>query len=235
MKKSSSELKSMAKGALLGRYGLPIGANILVGLVSVLISLSLGFVFPGTNTLSLLLYMIASMIVSLLFSILGTGTNKIMLNMSRGYQAGLNDLTYGFMNHPDRIILLSLLLILMVWACMIPAIAVIIVADITGILSVALLGLLLSLGGVVAAFIVILMYSQVFYLYLDDPDKGVMPLMRESRELMRGNKGRLFYLYISFFGLILLSVLTCYIGLLWLTPYTEMTCCLFYRELIGEI
>ncbi len=59
--------------------------------------------------------------------------------------------------------------------------------------------------------------------------------MRESQELMRGNKGRYFYLIISFFGLLLLSVFTCYIGLLWLAPYMEMTQLLFYRDLIGEL
>ena len=72
-------------------------------------------------------------------------------------------------------------------------------------------------------------------LYLDAPEKGVIQLMRESRQLMKGNRVRFFYLQISFFGLILLSLLTCYIGMLWLIPYMQMTSVLFYRNVQQEI
>ena len=59
--------------------------------------------------------------------------------------------------------------------------------------------------------------------------------MRESRQLMKGRPGAFFYLQISFFGLILLSLLTCYIGMLWLIPYMQMTSVLFYRSVLQEI
>ncbi len=57
----------------------------------------------------------------------------------------------------------------------------------------------------------------------------MIQLMRESRQLMKRKRVRFFYLQISFFGLILLSLLTCYIGMLWLIPYMQMTSVLFYR------
>lgn len=99
----------------------------------------------------------------------------------------------------------------------------------------SVLAILAFLAGTVFAVILELSYSQVFYLYLDAPEKGVLQLMRESRALMKGNKGRYFYLQLSFIGLVLLSVLTCFIGMLWLVPYMEMTTILFYRNLTGEV
>ena len=155
--------------------------------------------------------------------------------MSRHRDTSLKDLFFGFSHQPDRIILLTLLIGLIATACVFPGIIFLIFGDFAGLFMVRLLGILLLIGGCLLAFYFTFSYSQVFYLYLDHPEKGVWELMRESQELMRGNKGRYFYLIISFFGLLLLSVFTCYIGLLWLAPYMEMTQLLFYRDLIGEL
>ena len=53
--------------------------------------------------------------------------------------------------------------------------------------------------------------------------------------MMHGNKGRFFYLQISFFGLALLCILTLGIGMLWLYPYMMTTEAFFYLDLTGEI
>ena len=45
----------------------------------------------------------------------------------------------------------------------------------------------------------------------------------------------LFYLIMSFFGLLLLCVLSCYIGMLWIGPYMNTTLTLFYLDLRGEL
>ena len=235
MKKSSSELKSIAKETLIGHYGLPMGAYVLLCLVSGVITMVLTAVFPLTNTVSSILYMICTIIVSLLTAIFSTGLAYLLLNMSRHRDTSLKDLFFGFSHQPDRIIVLTLLIGLIATACVFPGIIFLIFGDFAGLFMVRLLGILLLIGGCLLAFYFTFSYSQVFYLYLDHPEKGVWELMRESQELMRGNKGRYFYLIISFFGLLLLSVFTCYIGLLWLAPYMEMTQLLFYRDLIGEL
>lgn len=49
--------------------------------------------------------------------------------------------------------------------------------------------------------------------------------------MMRGNKGRLFVLYLSFFGWYLLVPLTLGIILIWLAPYLSTTVALFYEDL----
>lgn len=65
----------------------------------------------------------------------------------------------------------------------------------------ALWTLLLVVPGIIAA----LRYSQAFYILADDPSKGVMQCVKESKGLMKGNKRKYFYLNLSFIGWMILS------------------------------
>lgn len=234
MKKTSSELKCMAKGLLAGHYGLLIGAALLYGGGSLVITMVLELVFQSDHSFNIL-YFICSLIVSLLSTIFTIGYEKMILEISRGREARLGDLLYGFSHQPDRIILLTILLSLVSLACMLPGSLLLAAGAIMKLIPLTLVGILALLTGTVFLFILSFGYSMVFLLYLDNPEKGVIQLMRESRTLMKGNKGRYFYLQISFIGLMLLSILTCFIGLFWLVPYMEMTSVLFYRNLLNEV
>ena len=55
--------------------------------------------------------------------------------------------------------------------------------------------------GIVAAY----RYSMAFYILVDDPSKGVMECIRESKERMKGNKLRLFFLHLTYVGWIVLA------------------------------
>lgn len=234
MKKTSSELKCIAKGLLAGHYGLLIGASLLYGGGSLVITMILELVFQSDHSFNIL-YFICSFIVSLLSAIFAIGYEKMVLEISRGREARLGDLLYGFSHQPDRIILLTILLSLVSLACMLPGSLLLAAGTVMKLIPLTLVGILALLTGIVFLFILSFGYSMVFLLYLDNPEKGVIQLMRESRTLMKGNKGRYFYLQISFIGLMLLSILTCFIGLFWLVPYMEMTSILFYRNLLNEV
>lgn len=61
--------------------------------------------------------------------------------------------------------------------------------------------LLFIIPGIIAA----IRYSQAFFILADDPGKGVMQCMSESKLLMRGNKGKYFCMALSFIGWLLLT------------------------------
>ncbi len=90
--------------------------------------------------------------------------------------------------------------------------------------------LLLIVPGIIAAF----RYSMAFYIMDDDPSVGIMEAIDRSKEMMRGNKGRLFCLEISFIGWALLCILTCGIGFFWLQPYSNAAVAAFYLEVSGQ-
>lgn len=235
MKKSSPELKSIAKGALTGRYGIVIGTYMLYSFIAFLILFFMQMLFPANDPLTIVLRWISNAIVSLLLGVLGVGLNRLVLNISRNQPYEFSDLFYGFSNRPDRIIGITLLLYLINSVCEIPYyIASYLLPNSAGPEFASLLLLILSVSSFIY-FLITLQFALVNYIYLDDPDKGVMEIMRESQELMKGNKGRFFYLSISFTGMLLLSILTCFIGFLWLMPYMEMTMASFYRNIVGEI
>lgn len=232
--KSSSTLKRMARGQLAGRYAIPMGAVVILSLISAIATLILNRIFSGYTLSSLILNYIAAFILALLLSVLEAGLSYLILHLVRGQEVRLSDLLYGFSNQPDRIILAVLVTQLLSFACMIPTILLLALGFILESLSFQILGVLALLGGIVAMVWLLLTYSMICYVYLDHPEKGVMEILRTSRKLMIGNKGRYLYLQVSFIGLLLLSVFSCGIGLLWVSPYIETTTALFYLDLTGE-
>lgn len=69
--------------------------------------------------------------------------------------------------------------------------------------KVFLWSLLFGIPGIVASY----RYSQCFYLQADHPDWSASQCINESKRLMLGNKGKLFYLNLTFIGWYILASL----------------------------
>ncbi len=99
-----------------------------------------------------------------------------------------------------------------------------------------IIGLLIML---VVAFVIALItsrYAMAFYVMTENPQQiTAMEAIRISKEMMKGNIWRLFFLRLSFFGWHCLAILSCGIGYLWLSPYILATEAAFYLELRGGI
>ncbi len=96
-------------------------------------------------------------------------------------------------------------------------------------LYVALWTLLFVIPGIIASY----SYAMAPYILLENPGMGANEAISRSKELMRGNRFRLFCLQFSFIGWYFLSMMTLGIGLLWLRPYVEAAQAAFYREITG--
>ena len=90
--------------------------------------------------------------------------------------------------------------------------------------------LLFIIPGIIAVF----RYAVAPYILQEHPEIGASEAIRRSKELMNGNKWRLFCLEFSFIGWAILSALTFGIGFLWLIPYKEAATAAFYREIVRE-
>ncbi len=89
--------------------------------------------------------------------------------------------------------------------------------------------LLFIIPGIIASF----RYSMAFYILADNEDMTAMDALRASKEMMRGNKWKLFKLDLSFIGWIILSALTFGIGYIFLSPYMQTATANFYEYLRG--
>ena len=90
--------------------------------------------------------------------------------------------------------------------------------------------LLFIIPGIMAAY----SYSMTGYILAENPNMTADEAIARSKQMMDGNRWRLFCLQISFIGWSLLSsLLTFGIGDLWLTPYRQAASAAFYREISG--
>ena len=96
-------------------------------------------------------------------------------------------------------------------------------------LFVVLWSLLFIIPGILAAY----SYAMAPYIMAENPDMTAREAIAASKEMMRGNRWRLFCLGFSFIGWAILAALTLGIGTLWLRPYEEAAQAAFYRDLSG--
>ena len=84
---------------------------------------------------------------------------------------------------------------------------------------------------IVPGIIVACGLAMTFFIMVDDPNISGMDALQQSWNMMRGQKWNLFCLWFRFIGWILLSVITCGIGFIFLEPYMVATTQNFYRKL----
>jgi uncharacterized membrane protein len=106
--------------------------------------------------------------------------------------------------------------------------------SIAGMLMVNVLTSLFSVLLVVPGVIASLALFLVPYLLKDNPELSIMDTLRLSRKMMEGHKMQLFKLQLSFFGWILINMLTLGVGSLWLLPYMMTACAAFYQDVKAE-
>lgn len=87
--------------------------------------------------------------------------------------------------------------------------------------------ILLVIPGIIAAY----RYSQAIFIMVEDPNKGIMQCIRESKEMMAGHKMEYFILELSFFFWMLLGGVTCGLAYIYVYPYMTVTFANYYNQL----
>ena len=93
---------------------------------------------------------------------------------------------------------------------------------------VLLWSLLFIIPGIIAGY----SYAMTSYILAENPELTAGEAIERSKQMMSGNRWRLFCVQISFIGWEILSaLLTLGIGGLWITPYKQAATAAFYREI----
>lgn len=201
------QLKGRSKDQLRGRWSLAIGvcllANILISGFSIFVDLKFTDVASPLNSIKFVL--MTNLWTILIAPVFNFGKTRFLLNFTTGENvAQTSNLLEGFKFYL-KVTGLELL---------------------CGIIT--MLGFILL---IIPGVIVSLMYSQAIYILVDDPSKSITQCMSESREMMEGNKLDLFILMLSFIGWIIVGALTLGIGMLWVSPYMDVTYTNYYLQL----
>lgn len=249
MKRGRKELKALAKRALLGNYGTVVGSMLLgylalfammipmfiIAIMGVVASSSAGSSGMGTAVgfvIAMGVWYILVLFAGMLFML---GITRICYQFCVGQEGRLGDLLYAFKNHPFRFAGLSMLLMLLMLVSSVPGIALMVGGQL---MVGGVTGLVLYVAGCVLTFFlaiaVALRYFMAIFILLEEPWRKVGECIHLSKEMMDGNKMRLFKLQISFFGILLLTYVTFGIGMFWITPYMICTNIYFYLSVKEE-
>lgn len=232
--KTCRQLKTAARGNLIGNYRITMGAFVIVMLLGTIIEIPFSRLVNGaaTPTTNYIIYYIAEFLIAILSGVLQIGLFRIHLSIARKKECKVLDVFCCFKSRTDRYILGYLLVFAFSLIGMLPALYVYFSCDLTLAKLPLIIGLLL-LSLVLSVFINIVL-ALVFFVMLDNEDMSIVQCFKKAVGLTKGNKGRLFYICLSFIGMWLLVVLSLGIGYLWVEPYMIQTYTMFYLDVIGE-
>ncbi len=239
---TSSQLKTRAKDLLEGRFGSAVLiiflGSMITGVLNMtsnsFVSLLLLRLKPSSPVVGVITLLISS-VVSLFTNIFSVGYALFFLNIASKRSCDIGCLFYGFRWQFGKCLTLSAFFTSVSFVLLLPVQLCSGMFGQTQDTGWLMASLLLSSIAMVASTIFYLVFSQCYFLLLDFPDYTVKQLLRSSMRIMKGHKGRLFYLQVSFIPLVLLALLTCGIGMLWLTPYVQMTYTCFFLNLMNPL
>lgn len=91
------------------------------------------------------------------------------------------------------------------------------------------------IASLIYLFVKDLLYVLSYYVMHDNPDMTAKQIVEESERIMNGQRKSYFGLELSFFGWVLLAMLTFGIGIIFLMPYMQISIAIFYEDRIGKL
>ena len=206
-----SDLKGEALDSLEGKWGLAVGATLLISILITAFDFSVDwggsliFGWQKTNgsiSMNILIFFVTGPLT--------LGGYYLGLNILRENQASIGNVFIWFSE--GKRFLKSFLLYLLVN------------------LYLFLWTLLFVIPGIIKSF----SYAMTYFIINDHPEYSLNQAITESRRMMDGHKMEYFILCLSFIGWFILSCITLGIGFLWLIPYFYTTSAAFYEEIAEE-
>lgn len=233
--KSSAELKAMAKEQLFGNYGTVIGAFLLVTLISLFLTAIPEFVIGIDTIPGMIIYYLVNFIIGLFAGIFVSGESFMYLKLTCKQKISVSDVFYGFKVYPDKAIAIQFVISIISSICLVPTMifnALFMNEPTNGVYM--LLMTIFMIVGMLVSTVISLMFSQAFFLLQDFPQYSAKELLKMSCQIMKGHKGRLFYIQLSFVPLFLLGIFSCCIAFLWIIPYMNAVMSNFYMDLMTK-
>lgn len=237
MKRSSKELKRIARDILNNRYRVPMGAFVAVAIITTVIEMPFSLPFDRFPTApQIAITLSAEFLILLVRQVLDAGIAIVHLNMTRGRQFGIGDILIPFRSRTEQFFLAALLLSLLFFVCCSPFAGCAVYSYFSG--KAAKMLPILLLTGILSALLAVLLflhYGFTMFFLADNPQKGAVDALRSSRLMMKKNKLRFFYVLLSFLGWGFLVLCSFGIAALWVKPYRNQTVASFYLDCTGEL
>ncbi|WP_144514272.1 DUF975 family protein [Bacillus thuringiensis] len=206
-----SDLKGEALDSLEGKWGLAVGATLLISVIMITFNFIVDFSFTqilGWEDMKN--SMIVDIITTFMVGPLTLGGYYLALHIIREKDARIGHIFRGFTAGSKFIKSFLLYIVVNIY--------------------IFLWFLLFIIPGIIKSF----SYAMTYFIINDHPEYSINQAITESRRMMDGHKMEYFILCLSFIGWFILSCITLGIGFLWLIPYFYTTSAAFYEEIAEE-
>ncbi|PFU89844.1 hypothetical protein COK92_24555 [Bacillus anthracis] len=206
-----SDLKGEALDSLEGKWGLAVGATLLISVLimafNFIIDFSFTQAFSWEDTKN---STIVDIITTFMVGPLTLGGYYLALHIIREKDARIGHIFRWFTEGSKFIKSFLLYIVVNIY--------------------IFLWCLLFIIPGIIKSF----SYAMTYFIINDHPEYSINQAITESRRMMDGHKMEYFILCLSFIGWFILSCITLGIGFLWLIPYFYTTSAAFYEEIADE-
>ncbi|KXY07091.1 DUF975 family protein [Bacillus sp. FSL K6-0067] len=206
-----SDLKGEALDSLEGKWGLAVGATLLISVLimafNFIIDFSFTQAFSWEDTKN---STIVDIITTFMVGPLTLGGYYLALHIIREKDARIGHIFRWFTEGSKFIKSFLLYMVVNIY--------------------IFLWCLLFIIPGIIKSF----SYAMTYFIINDHPEYSINQAITESRLMMDGHKMEYFILCLSFIGWFILSCITLGIGFLWLIPYFYTTSAAFYEEIADE-
>ena len=233
-------IRSKARRQLKDRMGLAVRtillSTILLNIVNVMLDIIDDNILPFY-----ILFAIGYLFIS---APIQAGRCKFLLNMVQGKEEPkLSDLFSQFNIFLKIFAMLLIIFIIEAVIMLIPMLIIFITKGslIEGVMNVKLsvssvsLIFISSLAVSIFLLIIQIIYSQINYIMVENPEIKIIECMKRSRKMMKGVKFKYFKLQFSFIGWWIFSIFTLGIAALWVNPYVMLANTNFYEEIKNRI
>lgn len=233
--KSLGELYDITKDQLIGKYGIAVLANILIGLISLVVLTLAGNLSEVVDATTYIINLIITLIINVLTGVLIFGRCAFFLKLTRGdNNLKVSDIFIGFKRSTDKAIIIQSIYVLASLVGIIPAVLVKVNAIPVSVEVLPIFGVVFNLLQLLAMMVTNLFFILAHYILVDNPDYTISQILSESIYLMRNKKGRLLLIYLSMIPLGLIGFMSCGVGLFLVEAFYEALIANFYLDIIKE-
>ena len=230
---TNKQLKARGRTVLLGHMGTAVLAVVLTFLIRTVLSEMSQWLLLDNKVLTLILTTILQFLAVIVIGLLDIGLCALFLNLHYNPEAArTRDVFTAFRENTDTSIRVRSFFSIMDVLFYLPSNVLSLWLPGNGLYDYYMPVVLLIGLGMLLHFLFSVLYGISSFLILDFPEMGPMENLRRTRQLMRGNFGRLLRLYLSFIPLYLLSGLSMGITAPWVSAYQQASMAAFYKDLM---
>lgn len=231
--RSNALLFADARQALLGRMTFVSWSFVLYMIISIFVN-QLGAAVDLSNWLLTLVFGLAAGFVTSTFaSLFGIGLSSIFLNLQYGQPAAVRNLFIAFSGDIDRSVRVRLFVTLGEMVCLLPIQLLLYFSPWEQAPRFLPLVPVICVISSAAYLCWTMTYAMTNYLLLDFPDQDAARILQASRNLMRGNRFRLFLLYLRLMPMHLLGIFSLGIANVFASCCQFACSAAFYKDLMS--